>query len=151
MNNTKVQKISGKNNIQIEGGVGGDVILQILDGIHSLNDLDGAIQQAQSHLEILQKRKGRIDGRIILALIGAGCLIAANSLPVMWSLLFLLVFLGIIFLGIRLNVLISRIDSDITATNLVIVELYRQKLIQKLGADKNDAKQFTAKTHANVN
>lgn len=135
MINNRVQNVSGNGNVQIGGGVGGDVILQIIDGIHSLKDIDGAMQQAQSHLEILQKRKGWIDGRIILALFGAGCLFAAYRLPVMYSLLFLLVFLGITYLGTILNVLISRIDSDITATNSVIVELYRQKLIQKLGSN----------------
>lgn len=125
-------KIKGDGNIQVGGNVKGDIILQILGGVHSLNDIDEAISQTQKHLDSLQRRKGLIDARILLFPIAVGCIFVAVKLCSVSTLPFLLIGIALFFLCGKISSVVSRINTEINAANSVLVELYKQKLMQRL-------------------
>ena len=58
------QVARGKGNIQ----AGRDVILNIISSVHAPEDVDQAISAFHSHLDRLQRRRGWIDARLLLAL-----------------------------------------------------------------------------------
>jgi hypothetical protein len=132
MSKSKTQNAVGIGNIQIGGCVKGDVILQIIDGVHSLNDIDGAIKQSQKHLESLQRRKGLIDCRIILAIVASICICISILLRDLRSIPLMLFSMVTIYIGSYVNIFISRIENEIAATNSVIIALYKQILFQRL-------------------
>ena len=123
-----MQRVKGNDNIQ----AGRDVILQVIDGIHSPLDIDKAITNIQEHHDRLLWKRGLLDFRIPLILVIA---FAGASAMRIWSLASIPLACGCLFLlylGVQLQKKLARIDNERTAATLVLVELYKLKLRQNI-------------------
>jgi len=123
------QAIKGNGNIQ----AGRDVTINaIVSGIKVIADIDKAIEETHSYCDNLEWRKGRIDGRIFLALgSGIAFVVAANlSGPVSWLLYML--FVVLIFLGRKVHIAIGRIDAEMAGARLLLTELYKMKITHQI-------------------
>lgn len=116
--------IKGSGNLQ----AGRDIIIDVISGLKAVEDIDAAIPTLHDHLNGLLRKKGLIDARILLAIFSGLTGFAGITLWNAWTCILFAVCGIFIFVGTRINLTLSKLDSEITATNLLLVELYKQKI-----------------------
>jgi hypothetical protein len=109
-----------------------DIISDILASVHEAADLDQAIDQAHTHHDKLQRRIGWIDARIFLVIIIAFTFMEGiKRLDALSIALFALD--GILVVcGIKIQSAITRIKTEMAATNMLLMELYKQKITRQI-------------------
>jgi hypothetical protein len=127
---------TAENNIGViqTGAIVNSVINQVVNGIQTREDIEPAIEAMHNYVETLQVRKGRRDGRIPLLVVVT---ILISTAIFKWSPIsipLLLVGFSGIYYGQRLERYMTRLNTELTAANAVLVELYKQKISRQLNS-----------------
>lgn len=107
-------------------------ILQVINNIHAPRDLDQAILTTHKRVEDLQWRKGCRDGRILLVVATTVFIAAACFRHDIYSIGLAGLGTACLYAGQRLDRYITRLNTEISATNAVLMELYKQKISRQI-------------------
>jgi len=114
------------------------VVIQVINSMQSPADIDQAISQISRHLNILRRKKGLIDARLPLGLIAAVCATAGILLG--GRMLWLLVgTLTAVFASYLLAPALNKVDTEITAAQNFLTELYKIRLARQLQDAQKEA------------
>ncbi|OQY20118.1 MAG: hypothetical protein B6I36_02430 [Desulfobacteraceae bacterium 4572_35.1] len=108
------------------------VILQIIDGVNDPADVEPSICKVAEHLDKLTKKRGLLDGRILLAVLATAGIAAAQYVPFWPALSLYMVSALFIAIGYHLTTVIRCLDIETDATKTFLTELYKIRLRQKL-------------------
>lgn len=92
---------------------------------------EASIQMLQKRIDSLQKQRGRSDWRLPIIVISTLTMIWMVRAWNFWSIPLLVITLGGIYIGGKVNSLIVKIDQEITASNLLLVELLKEKILKQ--------------------
>lgn len=127
----KIIKFSGSDSNKDLIGIIDD-FLQSADASED-QDADRAIDNIQAHLQQLLWQRGRRDCRIFIVLLSALSFVAAMYLVnTLWFLLLIFVGSGVVYAGMRVNIMIERIDIEIAASNAILIELLKTKIMKRI-------------------
>lgn len=128
-------RIKGSGNIQ----AGRDVIVEIISGLHGIEDIDEATTVLNKHLISLRYKRGMIDWRIFLGVLAVGSAVSAVYLNNIWSVPLVISATILIYIGMRITTDVVEIDIQIAAATGVLVELYKQKIVSQINGIKASA------------
>lgn len=128
---------------QAEGNIGlnqiaelkDSFVYQVINSIHTPRDLDQAILTTHNHLEALQWHKGCRDGRILLVVATTVLISAACFRWDIYSIGLACLGATCLYAGRKLDRYISRINTEISAAQAVLMELYKQKISRQIDSD----------------
>jgi hypothetical protein len=131
----------GKGNVQIHGDgnrviLAADHIYQVVNDIHSEEDINPSIIAIRKHLEELQLHKGLRDARIFLLLVVTASFSIAIFRWDPYSIPLAVIGAVGIYLGQKQERFVSRVNTEIAAGNAVLMELYKLKLFHQINDKK---------------
>jgi hypothetical protein len=92
-------------------------------------DMDSVIDKIQVHVQQLLWQRGWRDSRIFLVFLCAFSFVAAIYLfNTRWFVLLIGAGIGLAYAGMRVNIMIERINLEITASNAILIELLKTKI-----------------------
>jgi hypothetical protein len=102
-------------------------------------DMDYGIDKIQVHIQKLLWQRGWRDSRIFLVFLCAFSFVAAIYLfNTRWFVLLIGAGIGLAYAGMRVNIMIERINLEITASNAILIELLKTKIRTRIvPANKN--------------
>ena len=92
---------------------------------------EASIQMLQKRIDSLQKQRGRSDWRLPIIVISTLTMIWMVRAWNFWSIPLLAITLGGIYIGGKVNSLIVKIDQEIAACHLLLVELLKEKILKQ--------------------
>lgn len=111
------------------------VVFQVVNGIRTREDLDPAIAATTNHLDSLQRRKGWKDWRIPLLILVTVTFTPAMVKPSIYSIPLLIIGGSALYVGQKVHRCVTQINTEMTAANAVLVELYKQKILCQIEAE----------------
>lgn len=102
-------------------------------------DMDSVIDKIQVHVQQLLWQRGWRDSRIFLVFLCAFSFIAAIYLfNTRWFVLLIGAGIGLAYAGMRVNIMIERINLEITASNAILIELLKTKIRKRIVSATKD-------------
>lgn len=96
-------------------------------------DMDSVIDKIQAHVQQLLWQRGWRDSRIFLVFLCAFSFVAAIYLfNTRWFVLLIGAGIGMAYAGMRVNIMIERINLEITASNAILIELLKTKIRKRI-------------------
>jgi hypothetical protein len=96
-------------------------------------DMDSAIDKIQVHVQQLLWQRGWRDSRIFLVFLCALSFVAATYLfNTQWFFLLIAVGIGLAYTGMRVTIMIERINLEIDASNAILIELLKTKIRKRI-------------------
>jgi len=96
---------------------------------------DASIRMLQRRIDRLQKQRGKNDWRLLIVVICTLIMITALFTWNIWTLFLLPIAIGGIYIGSLNHTSIVKIDQEISATNLLLVELLKERILKQTQRD----------------
>ncbi|MDY0212589.1 MAG: hypothetical protein RBR06_06255 [Desulfuromonadaceae bacterium] len=127
------QRVYGSSGVIQAGSIEGSIIVQIVEGIRTPDDIEGSIIIIQEHLDSLAKRRGLLEVRPLLVVAVTAFILFAQETSIQYGAILYTTAALLMLCGWQLTALIRRVDVEIDATRTFLVELYKVSLHQRLG------------------